>query len=100
MNDILKNPYNGKVMDKNGPTHKKLMKEGKIDENGNIPFEQFPKDVQKYLLNNFRLLLDSQKTAEVCMAAMLYNPLLNYNYIPEDKITPEIIDVYYLYELL
>lgn len=34
------------------------------------------------------------------MAAMLYNPLLNYNYIPKDKLTPEIMDVYYLYELL
>lgn len=100
---MIKNPITGKVIDKNGPTHKKLMKEGKLDEDGNIikvPFEKFPKDVQKVILDGFQFLLDSQKDADVCMAAMLHNPLLNYNYIPEDRLTPEIMDVYYLYELL
>lgn len=27
---MIKNPITGKVIEKNGPTHKKLMKEGKL----------------------------------------------------------------------
>lgn len=37
MSDKIKNPDTGRLIDKNGPTHKKLIKEGKLDEDGNVP---------------------------------------------------------------
>ena len=38
--DKIKNPYTGRFINKNGPTHKNLIEEGRLDENGNIPIKK------------------------------------------------------------